>query len=238
MPRDHVTKLYKFEELPNDKAKERAREWYREFVFSDSNDWEFVFEDAVTIAALFGLEIATKRIKGHVVASKDRPAREFTREETQIFFSGFWSQGDGACFEGRYEYKAGGLAAVKEHAPQDSTLHDIVGELEGTQEDLQKADGYTLIADTKHSGHYYHSGCMDVSFDATDFPDGADDTKEKRDRYVESEKAIIKALRRFADWIYRQLEAEHRYQSSNEAIDESLIANEYEFTADGKRCTC
>ena len=40
-------------------------------------------------------------------------------------------------------------------------------------------------------------------------------------------------LRDFMQWIYRQLEAEYEYQTSDEAIAENFTANETEFDADG-----
>ena len=42
-------------------------------------------------------------------------------------------------------------------------------------------------------------------------------------------------LVRFMQWMYRQLEAEYDYRNSDEQIDKSITANEYEFTEDGKR---
>ena len=39
-----------------------------------------------------------------------------------ISYSGFCSQGDGACFEGCYEYKKGGVQAVKNYAGQDKDI--------------------------------------------------------------------------------------------------------------------
>lgn len=41
-------------------------------------------------------------------------------------------------------------------------------------------------------------------------------------------------MKDFARWIYKQLEPDWDYQTSDEAIEESINANEYEFTADGK----
>ena len=38
-----------------------------------------------------------------------------------------------------------------------------------------------------------------------------------------------------ARWLYRQLEREHEYLTSDEAVDESIIANDYTFTASGRR---
>jgi hypothetical protein len=36
-------------------------------------------------------------------------------------------------------------------------------------------------------------------------------------------------------WMYRQLEAEYEYLTSDEAITETIRSNEYEFTEDGRR---
>jgi hypothetical protein len=36
------------------------------------------------------------------------------------------------------------------------------------------------------------------------------------------------------DWLYLTLEKEYEYLTSEETIKESLIANEYDFTEDGK----
>jgi hypothetical protein len=46
---------------------------------------------------------------------------------------------------------------------------------------------------------------------------------------------LAEALRAFMKWIYRQLEREYDYLTSDEAIAESIIANEYEFTEEGER---
>lgn len=212
MPRTIETKIYTFDEL-SDSAKEKARDWYRQYVFTESHDWEYVFDDAATIADLFGLDICQTR--------KTRGDNSHYYAPT-IYFSGFSCQGDGACFEGHYKYKKGALKAVKQYAPLDETLHQIVKELQ----EIQSKNFYKLIASTKHSGRYYHSGHMDVSVQHVDdnYRDIGMDEVHVRD-----------ALRSFADWIYKQLEKEHDYQNSDECIDENILANEYEFDENGKR---
>ena len=190
------TEVYAFDEL-SDRAKEKARDWWREGGLHD-DWWESVVEDAKTIAELFGLEVE------------------------RVFFSGFSSQGDGACFEGDYRYKKGGLAAVKAYAPQDTGLHDIVKALQAAQ---RKAF-YKLGATTKHRGHYNHSGCMAI--DAYHLKDSWRDISN-------AEGDIKDALRWFADWIYKQLETEYEYQMSDEQIDDIIRANQYTFTENGKR---
>ena len=197
--------VFKFKEL-SEAAKVRARDWYR----GGDNDFDvgYVYEDAVTIADLFGLDINTRRSKSGNYSSN-------------IYYSGFWSQGDGACFEGTYRHKTGALKAIKEYAPQDTELHAIVAALQA----VQKKYFYRLRATCGHRGHYYHSGCMsvDVEYQGDDY----------RDVAREDEQEITDQLRLFADWIYDKLEADYEWRNAAEQVDESIIANEYEFDEEG-----
>ena len=52
---------------------------------------------------------------------------------------------------------------------------------------------------------------------------------------VDAEDTVIELLRDLARWLYRQLEREYEYQTSNEVTDEAILANEYTFTDDGRR---
>lgn len=200
------TTVYTFEEL-SEQAKEKAREWYRSGAFD--YDWfDFVYEDAATIAEMFGLDICTQRVQ-----LKDGSHRY----DPSIFFSGFWSQGDGACFAGSYQYKKGALKAVRQHAPNDKRLHEIVS----TLQQLQRVNFYQVTCKTKHYGHYYHSGCMSVECERADGRD------------VINEYDFRVCMRDFADWIYNQLEKEYEWLNSDEQVDESIITNEYEFDEEG-----
>lgn len=198
-----VTKLYTFDEL-SDKAKDKARDWYRSFAWEDSFWSEYVIEDADTIAELFGLDLHTRVLK-------TKPA--------QIYWSGFSSQGDGACFEGRYSYKKGSSKAVKEHAPLDTALHAIVDGLTA----IQKRYLYKAGLDVSHRDNYCHSGTMRF-----------EDIGE-RELNAEDFDAMRELLRDFADWIYKNLEREWDYMNADEQVDESIMANEYEFTEEGAR---
>ncbi len=111
------TKVFTFDEL-SDKAKERARDWYREASNRDNYWSENVLEDAQTIGAMLGIEFKTRAYK--TVGGKER-------SEPCIYWSGFWSQGDGASFEGRYSFHKGGLRQLRAHAPQDAELDRIAG---------------------------------------------------------------------------------------------------------------
>lgn len=63
---------------------------------------------------------------------------------------------------------------------------------------------------------------------ARDGPTGQDAT-------VDAEESVIEALRDLARWLYRQLEREYDYLSSDEVVDEVIAANGYTFTETGRR---
>lgn len=199
--------IYQFDELSDD-AKENARQWHRSI--PDDYYAENVFEDAATIAGILGIDLRQRPVK--LINGQ-------TRREPAIYYSGFWSQGDGACFEGRYRYKAGAAKAIRQYAPQDAELHRIADQLQA----VQRQNFYQLEATCTHSGHYYHEYCMTVDVDRADGkPTGADDD-------------ITELMRDFARWIYRQLETEYEHQNSDEAVDEAIRVNEYEFYENGER---
>lgn len=209
-----VVTLYEFDEL-SDKAKETARDWWREHIFSDDNDWEATYEDAITIGEILGIKIST------------RGAESMGGKELQypcIFFSGFSSQGDGASFEGWYEYAEDAPKKIREHAPMDNCLHGIADELEA----LQKKNANCLRAKIKSHGNGCASYNMDVDMNFMENDEGVEQSDD-------AEKELTRLMRDFADWIYGQLEAEYEYQCKDETIDENIRANEYTFLENGKR---
>lgn len=234
MPRTKTIQVFQYAEL-NDKAKEKARDWYRGRDGGlDHEWWESTFDDAVTIAAAFGLDISTRMVKYHVCGSKGKPGRDGQRQETNIFFSGFWSQGDGACFEGEYAYRAGALAAVTDHAPKDEKLAAIVEELQAAQ----AAAGFRVKLSIKHAdAHYYHERTMqmEVHDDCDRDPDGGAILPDSDWLTEEQVKPVREALIKFAKWIYKQLESEHEYLTSDEYVAETIEGNDYEFLEDGSR---
>lgn len=193
---------YAFEEL-GDKAKEKARQWWREGGL-DYEWWDCLYGDFVAVGSILGIEI--RQINDPPYPS--------------IFFSGFCSQGDGACFGGDYSYSRMAHTKIRSYAPQDEELHTIADDLLG----IQKANGYLLSASTKHRGNYSHSGCMEVSVCRNDLDVSAD-----------TEEELTRLLRLFADWMYDRLEKEYYWLISDESVDSTIIANEYLFAADGSR---
>jgi hypothetical protein len=206
--REVVTKVYEYGEL-SDKAKERARDWYREVdVFADTVETE----DFETICSILGITLKTREIK--LMNGK-------TRREPCIWYNVGGYQGDGACFEGHYAYAKLAHVKIREHAPEDKELHRIADALYQTQ----RAHSYGLIAEIV-------SGREATSQDAKiDVENG----RNQDDFDAETGADVSEALRDLMDWYYKYLQAEYEYRMSDEAVAETIEANEYEFDEDGNR---
>lgn len=211
MPRTKTTTVYAFDEL-DDRAKDRARESMRTLEASDC-DFDHVLDDAAIICGFLGISLATRTV--HLMGGG-------TRRDPIIYYSGFYSQGDGACFEGSYGYAPGASAKIRAHAPNDAALQQIAD----TSRTIQRRHFYHLEATLSHRGRYYHerSVTIDVGDNRNIYRDIGKDADELAD-----------ALRDLMSWIYRQLEAEYSYRLADEQIDEAIRVSDYAFTADGVR---
>lgn len=221
MPRTMEVTVFQFDEL-NDEAKKIARDWYREGAL-DYDWWDGIYEDFTRIAEMIGIEIGVYTEQWHNVTTK----KEGTLQRQKIYFSGFWSQGDGACFEGSYSYKAGCLKDIKDFAPKDTKLHEIVQSLVS----IQRKHGYKLHAEIEKIDHHYsheHTVRVEVTREVLHYPVG-----DYLQANEEAHNKVTEAFRALMRWLYDQLETEHDYLMSDEQVDESIKANEYEFNEDG-----
>lgn len=212
MPRIKEQTIYQFDEL-SDRAKDRARDWYRQSDWGDNSFAESVLEDAEQVCRMLGIELATRAV---------RLMNGSTRREPIFYWEGFSTQGSGACFEGRYRYAPGAARKLKAEWPQDTELQRIAKELQS----LQKPYFYRLEAGITHRGRYSHE--MSVAIDVSD-AEGIRTVDEQ------TEEGIKEALRDVMRWVYRGLEKEYEYQNSDETVDENIRANEYEFDEEGNR---
>ena len=204
--------IFTYDEL-SDEAKERARDWWRSLE-ADDFDPSLAMEDAIAAARILGIEISTRAVKLYGGG---------TRQEPNIWWRGFWSQGDGACFEGHYSYVKGAAKRIREFAPTDTALHAIADELQR----VQRGAFYRLIASVTHSGCHYHE--YDTRIDVEDSAD------QYRDLPEGAEDGIGEALRDFTRWVYRRLEAEYEFALSDENVEECIRINGYEFDEHGNR---
>ncbi len=210
MPEIAEILVYRLDEL-SPPAHERARDWGRAQLLDPA--WhESVFDDFEAICAILGVTLATTPVPLMGGGTRPRP---------RIYFSGFCSQGDGASFEGVYKYCRRAAALMRQHAPTDSVLHRIADALQA----VQRRHFYGIRADVRHHGRYAHELNMAISVEPT-----SGDAVPAKDADI-----VIEALRDLARWLYRQLEREHDYQTSDGTVDEAIATNGWTFTEDGRR---
>ncbi|WP_267347113.1 antitoxin of toxin-antitoxin stability system [Sphingomonas sp. GM_Shp_2] len=211
MPDFVVTQVFRIEELAAS-AQATARDWARQHIVSD--DWfDPVINDFATVCSIIGVDLAARSVRLYGGG---------TRQVPRIHFSGFASQGDGASFEGNYRYARRSAAKVRAHAPTDFELHRIADALSA----IQRRNIYQLDAAIRQQGRYCHEYTMQIAVGRCS-PTGQAPAPA-------AESVLIECLRDLARWLYRQLECEHDYQTSDEQIDAALEANGCTFTVTGR----
>ena len=137
----------------------------------------------------------------------------------QILFSGFWSQGDGACFEGSISDWGKYLSSIGYDSP---ILHDL--------------GQYNWTLSWTHNGRYYHENSIEFhdgvliedEFNPHDEDDLRHDVwKTYIDQYNFSiiYEEMLQNIRGHMKVLYRELEEEYNSLISDEAVCESIIAN-------------
>lgn len=223
-----TVKAYEFDEL-SDAAKEKAREWFRR-ASDEDNFWsECVIDEAVKQGGHLGIDFKERQVKLYGGGTRGEPC---------IWWSGFWSQGDGACFEGAWrasDVKADKVAEGWGPDPATTEIKRIAAVF------AEIAEKYPHSSFTvKHSGHYQHENCTEFDFDVGNYEWTCEDKPEtegpieawERDFPEDGLKENAKDFMRF---IYKQLESAYEYEVSDENINQSLSTNETLFTSDGGR---
>jgi hypothetical protein len=221
MSRIKQTEVFQYDELSPD-AQAKARDWWREVTAGDADSLEHVIEDAATCGAFMGIDLRTHPVKLMGGGMRLEPC---------VYWSGFSSQGDGACFDGSWTASAMDPLKLKADYPTETELHRISDALVTIA--LEYPDS---VANMTHNGRYSHSGCMDVESDCGIDTSVDDDAEFARLEALEAAfpyDDVRQLLRDFADWIYSRLECEYEWQNADEQVADNIIANGYEFTADG-----
>jgi len=174
----------------------------------DYDWWGSTYDDFRSVCAILGIDL-----------NKHEPS-----------FSGFWCQGDGASFTGTYHaakhyvpasYYDTAPAKIREHAPEDTVLHEIADALHVLA--CQYWPVYAPI-ERGYGSHYVHSNTMTIG-NIEPVDDGAID--ELPDAiYVAVEEVLKTQMRALADWLYGILDKEYEYLTSDEAVVETLEAND------------
>lgn len=121
--------------------------------------------------------------------------------------------GESGCLEA-YSYRRSASSDIRGHVPKDVCLHAIADGLQT----VQRRNFDQLHADVSHRGHDYHAYCVAISVER-DRPTWQGMTSDAGEIATEG-------LRDLADWFFRQLEREYKYLTSDESLDDTIIATE------------
>jgi hypothetical protein len=159
-----------------------------------------------------------------IIKDSTRHLQSLGFEDANILFSGFGSQGDGACFEARINIAAYLRAHTREeHYSLLSQYPDYVE------------------ASLKHSGRYAHEFSTHLvpyfNAEAID-PNGtgiAETEAAAEKEYEALEEEILRERITLGRAIYKALEKEYFNLISDESVRDALIANEFTYLSDGRR---
>ena len=224
MPRQRITEytVYKFEEL-SDGAKEKARdEWIKAECQCGDPYWsECVIDNAVEQAKFMGIEIGERKWTNSYASSGGTP---------MVYFSGFSSQGDGACFEGQWyasDVEVGKTAGGWGVSSATTEIKRIASVFEEIAEKYPEAS-FSVV----RRGHYSHEMC--TVFECSLGDDYEYDHEADEAEFDAVKDDLIENARDYMRWIYRQLNDEYDYRMSDEAIHGYIEANEWEFFENGQ----
>jgi hypothetical protein len=209
MPHTQNKEVWYFNEL-SEKAKDKAREWYRTKQFN-YDWWDDIYDNVKTAASYLGIEIDKKPVT--LMSGK-------TWYAPAIYFSGFSSQGDGASFLGTW--RANNMKTTVELSaefPTDETLLNI----HATLWEYKTVYPGSYCTSTRGNCMYSHERSTNLEAVL------AEDRDYNRQECEPLEECVVD----FMKWIYDELETEYEYLTSDEYVDENIRANEYEFTEEG-----
>lgn len=207
-------KLYQFSELEED-ARKTALDKMRD-INLDHQWWDFVYDDFKTIAEFVGITVDLKK----------------------TYFSGFYHQGQGSAYTASVNIKKllQGVKTVawKEYTPKteldfpviniDRKILDLIQrDIIDTWAKVEPTDRETsinVLTDLNFSyNRYKNYNCIE----------------DELSRLEEDITEVSEELNRF---LFATLEREYEHLITDEAVTETIEANEYSFTADGHPASC
>lgn len=185
--------VYSLEDVKNNpELLKKVLENYREFNVEIDNWYEPIYDGFKEYALTQGFEV------------------------DKMYFSGFWSQGDGAMFEGKI------------------TKDFDFAELPNRIKAHIKAENINIYCKFKHSGHYYHHKSYSSYFEPEINTNSLVEHGNIENLLFEQEEYVCDKYESLCQTLYRDLERYYEELTSDEEILSSLEANGYEFNEDGK----
>jgi len=179
------TKVFQFNEL-SEKAKLKAIELLRD-INTDFDNTDYLTDEFINELQEVGFENA------------------------EIYYRGFWSQGDGLCFDA--DISASKLAITL----NDKRLANLI--------DNGLIEGLT-IEKTDYANRYSHEHTRFIDYTATDYSNINDALECFSDSVNVMRVDLCKDF-------YRRLQKEFEYLQSDISVIETIEANQYEFTSTG-----
>lgn len=206
-------KLYSFNELDR-VAKEKALTTYRDFNVN-FDWWDDEFEDFIELCKYL-----------HIAVDKD-----------SIKFSGFYAQGDGSGFSATVDIPQLAVAiatqAWKDYAP----MQDFPFTAPATDHRVMAlvAKGILpsepqIICRSRQYGVITNLGIAEVIQNGKEH----ENLFEELDKLEEWLRGVAETLNRY---LFATLEKQYDFLTSDTAVKESILNNEYLFTADGRSAT-
>lgn len=191
-------KVCSFDELSDD-AKQKALDHFRDFNVEYEDWYHVVYENFIEQAGKEGFDVEN------------------------IYFSGFWSQGDGAMFEYRIN---------------DKIFNDFVDSLDLSpmRKEWVRTQVYASAKGVHNRGYYYHEKSCDHSIYWE--LNGDVHYSTNLGQWLLSfdddfEEFVINRYNDLCYSLYQDLEAEYEYLTSDDCVSDMIRANEYEFYEDG-----
>jgi hypothetical protein len=207
----HVN-LYEFAELEA-LAKEKAIETDR-YINVNYPWWDFIYDDFISICQTIGITV----------------------KKGSITFDGFYSQGDGSAFKAEIDLPQMMEAVAnqnwKSYAPKlelDLALPEIdrrvsslikSGKLDIDPQIIPPTSSYYVRAELNENLPYSFHGYVQIEKQLDLLEKGVQQIADKLNRHL-----------------YKSLQNEYEYQTDEQAVTEAIEANDYWFTADGKKAT-
>jgi len=209
MPKDVSIKLYQYAELPTDKAKQRARDWWLEGL-ADATWAETDIEDIVNVAKALNITIKDREFRTMGGAIRSAPDVSWNADESRFSPKGSWSQNP-------YEFDP---KKVREYAPVDAELHRIADVLAAATVDINRNADF--------------DSTRTIEYPFVEFTHGGRDGTRMEITHSNSPTAES-AIEDFCRWAGKQISQALEYARSEEAISEAMAASEYTFLENGRR---
>ena len=199
--KEFVTVGYTLSELSPEAARAAYERWLEDGGYDF--DSQYTIDDMIECGATIGINV------------------------DNIYYSGFSSQGDGACFVGSYQFKPDWKSSLENFCPGYTQLSSLGERLEKAHTEF----GELYVTVYKTTYHYDHENTVtvDVDFDLDD-----EDLVDEEISILDAQDTIEEILKDFMHEIYRRLEEEYTWTNSLEFFQEMAEANEFYFTEEGK----